>query len=228
MTRDGGEARQGLVGATEILLWLAMPIIGVLGYFWVMVQGFSTVGCEGICRDELIYVTLAAIPWALGSAIAIAIAAAIVLRILRRRTVWAPVVGVGLLVGSLAVSGILLGIGFAPMHERNDGIARGELPAVPPPPDPAGMWGNAGEGKPFLNVADDGSFEGSDGCNGFAGVWSQDAEGVIVFTDVVADTKPCDGVDTWLAQGRQAFVLNDYLYIQDAAGSTIGGLAPAE
>lgn len=208
----------------EIVLWAAMPLIALLGFLWQIMQQFSVVGCEGICHDELIFGVIAALPWVVGASFVVAIVLAAVLLIRRRRTLWAAVTGVAVLVASLAALGIILEVGFAPMRERNELIARGEIPAVPPPPSPVGSWGAGVDGAARLEFTADGTLRGSDGCNDVTGEWTQDAEGVIAFHELEWSTLDCDSADTWLSFGRSAFVREGFLDVRNANGSTIGGL----
>jgi hypothetical protein len=102
-----------------VVLWVAMPIIGIFGFYWLIIQGLSVAGCEGDCREGFISFAYAGLPWAIGGSFVVAVTSAIVLAALRRRVVWAPLAGTVVLVGYLVAAQVALLIGFAPMWERN-------------------------------------------------------------------------------------------------------------
>lgn len=198
-------------------------IVHVLQVF----EQFSTVGCEGICDLDLSFGALAAYPWEIAASVAIAVILAVVLRLRGKSAYWAPLVGVVLVVSSASLTSSIFQAGLAPMYERNARIERGEIPSTPPLPNPVGSWGTGAEGAPFLSFAADGTLSGYDGCNEVSGGWTQDADGNITFGALSITAEVCDGVDTWLSKARSATIIDDFLYLNGAAGSPIGGLPPS-
>ncbi|WP_223626677.1 META domain-containing protein [Microbacterium sp. EST19A] len=215
-------------GELAVALWVLIPIIIFGAYVMQIFESFSAVGCEGDCDLELALGGRAAYPWEVGASVVIAIALALVLRFRGKPPHWAPLVGVALVVGSAIVTSILFQIGLAPMHERNDRIARGEAPAETPPPlpDPVGRWEADDDDTLYLELASDGTVVGNDGCNDLTGRWTQDADGEIDLDTTVTTTDVCPDVDTWLGRGRSADIIEDYMYVNGKAGSAIGGLEP--
>lgn len=170
---------------------------------------------------------VAAYPWEIAASVAIAVVLAVVLRLRGKSPYWAPLVGVVLVVSSAILTSSIFQAGLAPMYERNARIERGEIPSTPPLPNPVGSWGTGAEGAPFLSFAADGTLSGYDGCNEVSGGWTQDADGNITFEALSMTAEVCDGVDTWLSKARSATISDDFLYLNGAAGSPIGGLPPS-
>ena len=114
-----------------------------------------------------------------------------------------------------AVLGLLLLSGCA----GDDGSARGGSI------DPAGTWGDTSDTTaPSLELEDDGSFSGTDGCNQLNGSWSVDEADHVQFEDVSSTMMACDGVDTWLVGLSQATVSDDTMTVLGQDGSEIGTL----
>lgn len=116
------------------------------------------------------------------------------------------------------------------------GVVPDAAPAAPPPAglrpagpaDLAGRW--AGEGAAFVAFAPDGTWTGSDGCNGTGGVWTADEGGGLLATAASVTTLiACDGTDvgTALRTARTAGLDGDVLVLLDAAGAELVRLAPA-
>ncbi|WP_248241556.1 META domain-containing protein [Microbacterium kunmingense] len=220
--RGAVQQRRGL----EVSLWLSVPVILALVHFLQIFELFGTVGCEGVCDLDLIFAARAAYPWEVAVSLAVAAGAAIALRLLGKPTFWAGLIAVVLVVASATVTSVLVQSGLAPMYERNDRIAQGDLPAAPPPLSPVGQWGTDADEAPRLEFLPDGTLVGTDGCNDLSGEWIQDPEGEITLTLLSVTTADCDGIDTWLSKGRSARILGNFLYINGPTGSPIGGLAP--
>lgn len=212
-----------------IALWLLLPVFIFGAYCMQIFETFSAVGCEGVCDLELSFGARAAYPWEVGISVSAAILLAIVFRFRRKPPHWAPLVGLALVLASAIMTSILFQIGLAPMHERNDRIARGEAPAETPAPlpDPVGRWEAGDDATLYLEFSSDGTIAGNDGCNDLSGRWSQAADGRIELETQTDTTLICDGVDAWLSRGLSANIIEDYLYVNGAAGSAIGGLQPA-
>lgn len=90
--------------------------------------------------------------------------------------------------------------------------------------DASGTWGQADPGQPNLDLASDGSFTGTDGCNQLGGSWEADGPSV-TFSDVRQTLMACDDIDTWLASLSTATVAADLLTVFDEAGAEIGTLS---
>ncbi|WP_106816682.1 META domain-containing protein [Microbacterium timonense] len=213
----------------ELFLWVLLPVILVVVHIGQIFEQFSTVGCEGICDLDFSLGARAAYPWEVAASVGIALLLAVVLRLTGKVTYVAPLAGVVLVLSSAIITSLLFHAGLAPMYERNARIAQGYAPPAPAPPipDPTGSWGTGAEGAPYLVFSSDGTFAGNDGCNDVNGQWTQNPDGRVMFSTLTATANVCDGVDTWLSEGRSATVADDFLYINGSAGSPIGGLPPA-
>lgn len=87
-----------------------------------------------------------------------------------------------------------------------------------------GIWGSQDQGQPWLELGDDGSLAGSDGCNRLTGSWS--AEGGELSVGPVGATQMfCEGVDTWLLEIHRATVEGDTLHVFSQSNQEIGTLA---
>ncbi|TFB50296.1 META domain-containing protein [Cryobacterium tagatosivorans] len=126
-----------------------------------------------------------------------------------------------LVLGALALAGAVLA-----------GCATGAGPAEPPssatagpaPEDLVGTWvvdeRFAVQLQPFLTIAADGTWAGSDGCNGVRGTWELGAGGAITTTAGPHTLIYCDGKDlpTLFADAKKVAVTGDTLVLLDAAG----------
>jgi heat shock protein HslJ len=84
--------------------------------------------------------------------------------------------------------------------------------------------------EPYLTFSDDGSWKGSDGCNGGAGSWSVGADGAITATASGFSTLiGCEGapLPKYLTSSRAAYLDGDSLVLADDAGETLVTLVPA-
>lgn len=88
-----------------------------------------------------------------------------------------------------------------------------------------GSWvGEAtGEKTPAIELAEDGTFSGNDGCNQIRGEWSA-ADTTITFGPIASTRMFCEGVDTWLSLSATASLTGDALEFQDEAGKVLGNL----
>lgn len=87
-----------------------------------------------------------------------------------------------------------------------------------------GIWGSKAD-RPYLELKDDGSLVGHDGCNGFSGHFEVSDDGQrIVLRDLLGTLKACPGVDTWLRDARSAVIDDDTLTVYNAADDVIGSL----
>ncbi|HWR84877.1 MAG TPA: hypothetical protein VN200_02660, partial [Rhodoglobus sp.] len=107
-------------------------------------------------------------------------------------------------------------------------------PAAPLPSgfevaDVTGRWVATAPGapeQPFVEFAPDGSWTGSDGCNGGAGRWASDGRGGLLTTSGVSTLIGCDGVQVpgMVASARSAGMQFGELVLFDAAGQELGRL----
>jgi len=86
-----------------------------------------------------------------------------------------------------------------------------------------GAWGEDGAGKPSLTIAADGAFNGTDGCNSFAGKGTIDGD-TIDFGSFASTLMACPDLDAWLGKADTATASGDTLTVVDKNGSTIGTL----
>ncbi|SMX69708.1 Heat shock protein HslJ [Brevibacterium linens ATCC 9172] len=89
--------------------------------------------------------------------------------------------------------------------------------------DPVGKWTSPEAGDPFLEFAEDGSLEGSDGCNAIVTSWKVEGDEIAI-DSFMTTQKACAGVDTWLSKASTATIEGDVMKIMDSNGKVIGGL----
>ncbi|GIU54681.1 META domain-containing protein [Arthrobacter sp. NicSoilC12] len=88
----------------------------------------------------------------------------------------------------------------------------------------AGSWGQAVKGQPNLTITDDGSFQGTDGCNRLTGKGSISGDS-FDFGPIASTMMACSDIDTWLSQAHTAKVDGTVLVVYGNSGSKIGTLA---
>jgi len=106
------------------------------------------------------------------------------------------------------------------------------LPAGLVPADAAtlvGRWAPTGRvaNAPFVELADDGTWQGSDGCNASGGSWGADSGGRLLATSGISTMIGCDGaaVPVWLSTAGRAGFDGEILVLVGADGAEIGRLA---
>ena len=204
--------------------WAGVLLVVFIGYAWLQLQVFSTVGCEGICHDEIIFATFAVSPWLLVGGALVAVVAGLVLAALGRRTLWVAVAGLGLVIAVVVGSTLMLEAGFQPMRERNARAEQGILPSTPPA-DPSGRWSVEGAGAPpSLHLSENGTAAAHDGCNPLAGTWQHEPDGVIRLTLSPKGARVCEGVDIWLSHAASAVLTDGRLIIRADTETAIGVL----
>ncbi len=108
-----------------------------------------------------------------------------------------------------------------------------DLPdGVEPATDIAGRWvpvSSEGDTEPFAEFESDGTWTGSDGCNGNGGVWASNDRGNFVATTGPSTLIFCEGapVPAWLGQAYLAGLDAGELVLLDAQGEELGRLTPA-
>lgn len=92
--------------------------------------------------------------------------------------------------------------------------------------DVAGLWGMQDtEGIASLELAEDGTATGTDGCNRMTGTWEQNGTQV-AFGEWATTRMACQSVDTWLSLAVKATVEGENLIFADENGVEIGTLQP--
>ena len=89
--------------------------------------------------------------------------------------------------------------------------------------DPIGKWTSPEAGDPYLEFHDDGSLEGSDGCNAIATTWEVEGDQIVI-DSFMTTQKACSGVDTWLSKASTATIEGNVMKVEDGNGKVIGGL----
>lgn len=104
-------------------------------------------------------------------------------------------------------------------------LVRTDDPNVGPLGQPIGQWVDADRpDEVFLSLAADGTFSGNDGCNILGGSWELADDDAVVFSDVAATLRYCEGVDTWLSLLATGRVQSGVMTVQDADGTVLGQL----
>ncbi len=106
-------------------------------------------------------------------------------------------------------------------------LPEGSSPATPE--NLVGRWlpvAISGATDPHVLFAADGTWTGSDGCNGGQGRWGADGAGGLLTTSGASTLMACDGapVPFWVAEARLASVDGGVLRLLDAGGSELGEL----
>ncbi|MDT0163969.1 META domain-containing protein [Actinotalea sp. AC32] len=81
--------------------------------------------------------------------------------------------------------------------------------------------------EPHVDLTADGTYTGSDGCNGAGGRWGLGADGRFLATSGPMTAIGCDGapVPTWVATARRAGMDGESLVLLDADGGELGRLS---
>lgn len=213
----------------ELACWIAMPVLAALAFGWFPMLALSTVGCEGICHDELIFGAYDLYPWLLVAVISGAAICGGTLAHFGRRTWWVAVAGLTLVLAVVVGTTVVIEAGLQPMRERNARAEQGILPPADPPPDPTGHWVSEGARPPApdLTLTPHGAIEGFDGCNPVRGSWTQDSDGFIRLTLNIAGSDVCDGVDTWLSRATSAVIQDGNMVLNGRSGTPTGVLYAA-
>lgn len=91
------------------------------------------------------------------------------------------------------------------------------------PASPVGQWGSDEPSEPGIAFASDGTYTGSDSCNGHGGSWRDD--GGTIYLDGYMTAMMClDGGDQWIAGTRTFIVRGDVLHGFDDNGDPTGTL----
>ncbi len=90
-------------------------------------------------------------------------------------------------------------------------------------PEAGGVWGQDVDGQPHLELGDDGSLAGNDGCNLLSGRWEQDGN-TVQFNEVASTLRACPDVEVWMTGLASATVTEDTMSVLNEAGDTLGTL----
>ncbi|CAN5290198.1 hypothetical protein BH09ACT6_BH09ACT6_13680 [soil metagenome] len=105
-------------------------------------------------------------------------------------------------------------------------LVRSTDPKVGPQGRPIGYWTQTRTPtSPFLSIASDGTYSGSDGCNRLTGSWSSNSDESIVFSQGAMTLMACEGVDDWLGRAATGSVRAGVMTIQAADGTVLGQLS---
>lgn len=102
------------------------------------------------------------------------------------------------------------------------GCATAPTAPVELPDDAYGTWQSPVEGA-FLEIRDDGTFGGDDGCNGIGGEYTV-GDGALELQHGFSTQMFCEGVDDWLKRAATVEVAGDTLIAYDDAGAELGQL----
>jgi META domain-containing protein len=147
-----------------------------------------------------------------------------------------------LLPGAEPTPGTNLAPELAEPPELTEDLTRALAPAVDLPADltPAGSdaligrWvpadgSSTSAETPYVELAADGSWQGSDGCNGQAGRWVAGPDGALLAVSGGSTMIGCDNVPVggWLSAASRAGIEGDELVLLDAQGTELGRLRRA-
>ncbi|WP_110589740.1 META domain-containing protein [Microbacterium suaedae] len=107
------------------------------------------------------------------------------------------------------------------------GCASGATPggeSVDPQDYVGATFASTEQGEPYLTFADDGTYSGSDGCNGLNGTYEVEGEELLLEPGLMTQ-KACPDIDTWLHNAAQVQLDGDTLIVYDAADAEIGSLS---
>jgi len=117
----------------------------------------------------------------------------------------------------VCAAALMLGACGSDSQESSEGSSSTSLKTF------AGAWGEEASGQPSLTIAEDGSFNGTDGCNSLVGHGTVDQK-KFDFGNFATTLMACQDVDTWLSGANTATVDGDTLTVFNHAGDKIGTL----
>ncbi|WP_033373409.1 META domain-containing protein [Glaciibacter superstes] len=87
-----------------------------------------------------------------------------------------------------------------------------------------GVWeADAASHGAYLELAEDGTLSGTDGCNRLMGEWDQNGA-TVSFGPIASTMMACEGVETWLGGAISASVDGKIMTVLDDSGQSIGTL----
>ena len=85
-----------------------------------------------------------------------------------------------------------------------------------------GVWGDPNAARmPSLELHEDRSLSGTDGCNRLVGTWKVSGD-KIEFGPLASTLMACEGVDTWLGAATTATIDGSTMTLKDQGGKEIG------
>lgn len=93
-------------------------------------------------------------------------------------------------------------------------------------PDFTGTWGADTQGEPSIEIMEDGSFSGTDGCNRIFGQGKVSGS-TFEFGAAATTNMACLDVKVWLVDPATAKLVDGKLEISDSKGDVLGSLAKA-
>ena len=93
-------------------------------------------------------------------------------------------------------------------------------------PDFTGTWGANAQGEPSIEIMEDGSFSGTDGCNRIFGQ-GKIAGDTFEFGAAATTQMACPDVKVWLVDPASAKLVGGKLEISDSKGEVLGTLPKA-
>jgi heat shock protein HslJ len=136
----------------------------------------------------------------------------------------ATLTGMLILAAALALSGCATGgggslYGGAPTESADDEISAGAA---------AGTWGDATDSaEPSLELDEDGTLTGTDGCNRLTGEWVENGVD-LTFENVATTLMACPDADTWLSGLDTATIDGSTMTVFDESGKKLGTLERSE
>ena len=128
--------------------------------------------------------------------------------------------GTILLAAALALSGCATGGGTGYGGSPSASASADEISAGAA----AGTWGDADDTtQPSLELAEDGTLSGTDGCNQLSGQWTENGVD-LTFENVASTMMACADVDTWLSALDTATIDGSTMTVHDESGEDIGTL----
>ena len=141
-------------------------------------------------------------------------------RMLRSTTLTGTII----LAAALALSGCATGGGTGYGGSPTPSPAAHEIT----PGAAAGTWGDAHHTtQPSLELAEDGTLSGTDGCNQLSGQWTENGVD-LTFENVASTMMACADVDTWLSALDTATIDGSTMTVHDESGKDIGTLERTE
>lgn len=132
--------------------------------------------------------------------------------------------GTILLAAALALSGCATGGGTEDGGSPAASASADEISAGAA----AGTWGDADDTtQPSLELAEDGTLSGTDGCNQLSGQWTENGVD-LTFENVASTMMACADVDTWLSALDTATIDGSTMTVHDESGTDIGTLERTE
>lgn len=86
------------------------------------------------------------------------------------------------------------------------------------------VFASTAKGEPFLEFAEDGTYSGSDGCNGIGGTYEA-TDDELVLSPGFSTLMACPDIDTWVRDAKSVKIDTDVLVIFNKGGEEIGTLS---